>query len=120
MRNVPLLEATMQQIADHPELHNQRWFITQNECGTAGCYAGWAVMLSGFNKFSLNGAEVVIGGEHHNISAVAMDLLGLNIWEALTLFDARNTRAMLELMVKDLVNGDSLDGTDSYRQETYK
>ncbi|BCP41407.1 hypothetical protein MINTMi27_15000 [Mycobacterium intracellulare] len=62
MRNVALLEATMQHIKDHPELHEQSSVFLQSECGTAACFAGWACMLSGFQpawKSSYIGAEAM-------------------------------------------------------------
>lgn len=53
MANVELLKRTLQHIEDHPENWNQGLWITLPEerepgrCGTAYCFAGWTVMLSG-------------------------------------------------------------------------
>jgi hypothetical protein len=105
-RNVELLQRTMQYIKDHPERHKQSRFIT--ECGTAACYAGWAALLSGWS------VQRILSGPMYYEGA---ELLGLTHWEAETLFDSGNTVPMLELMVKDLVNGDKLRGIVDYEIE---
>lgn len=46
--NEPLLRETMAQIEAHPELWNQSVFFRDTDCGTVGCFAGWAVKLSGY------------------------------------------------------------------------
>lgn len=43
--------------------------------------------------------------------------LGVTPWEAETLFGAANTRPMLQLIVKDLVNGDDLRDAEDYQRE---
>lgn len=110
MRNVVLLESTMQQIVDHPELHDQRLYLSRSECGTTACFAGWACMLSGWTPSQLDWVS---------IPGLAARELGLDIPESALLFDPGNTRAMLQLMVKDLVNGDQLRSQDEYRDEAH-
>lgn len=106
-RNTALLERTMRHVTDHPEVHDQR--VWMNECGTAGCFAGWACLLSGWQvmPYTIDG-WVTDGDSEELVATVAARLLGLSEWEADMLFDPRNSRDVLALMVKDLVNGDSL------------
>jgi hypothetical protein len=123
-RNVELLEETMQYIKDHPELHRQGWWFTKQSCGTAACFAGWAVTLKGYMPVFDVGdwrAEVVaLPGDRREFDTpyLAQQLLGLTLNERETLFEASNTSEMLELMVKDLVNGDELMGSHHYRELT--
>lgn len=111
-RNVELLEKTIQHIEDYPEDHDQtRWFT---ECGTASCFAGWAWNLAGRNYDNFLA--------YTNLSLChfsAQSLLGLTTNEALILFYEFNTRDMLKLMVKDLVNGDDLRDREEYKREVW-
>lgn len=129
-RNVELLEQTMQVIKDTPELHRQGYWGTKTDCGTAMCFAGWAVTLEGWvfqfgdyestdpNERSLS-SFVVKGDDQigRHVPEVARALLGLENHEAETLFDAINTPEMLERMVKDLVNDEPLKDFTHYRYE---
>lgn len=45
--NADLAYRVLDHIDAHPESWNQTVWYRQNECGTAGCFAGWAVMLAG-------------------------------------------------------------------------
>lgn len=106
-RNVELLQQVMQHIKDRPEQHWQNIWV--NECGTEACFCGWAALLSGHEVDEL--------GTHNAgcMQDLGADLLGLEHKEADLLFRASNSREMLELMVKDLVNGDQLrDQLDYY------
>lgn len=118
-RNVELLEKTMQHILDHPEQHDQGEWARTTDCGTAACFAGWAAILT-FGPSVLG----YIGGfdlpAPYNLSCMSESagaLLGLTEPEYDTLFEANNTRDMLQLMVKDLVNGDELQSVEHYRDE---
>lgn len=106
-RNVELLQETMQHIIDHPEQHYQSQWVTE-PCGTAACFAGRAALRSGVS------IRTILSSDMWRLGA---ELLGISVLESLTLFNAGNTRAMLELMVKDLVNGDVLRSTDDYAWE---
>jgi len=117
--NVELLQQTMQFIDDHPEQHDQSSFGYQTECGTFACFAGWACMLSGevtwlmqpgFKGLRTREGRLkrVLTREGLPASAAAQELLGLDDHEAGILFGPHNTREALKLMVKDLVNGDTL------------
>jgi hypothetical protein len=120
-RNTELLERTMQQIMDHPELHAQyTWVGETTECGTAMCFAGWACVLHGYKvEARAQGTWIYDRNQTVPIPATARRLLGLTGMEASTLFDGNNTRPMLQAMVKDLVNGDALRDLDHY-QENYR
>lgn len=110
-RNIELLEKTMQHIKDDPTTWDQSTYW--NECGTPGCFAGWACHLAGYNR-----AQARMMGGDGNTSAFAAKLLGLNDCESFHLFNATNTLPELELMVKDLVNGDELRDPVEYWRET--
>lgn len=107
MPNVELLQRTMQYIKDHPDQHRQGMFI--DYCGTSACFAGWAGLFSGMTADEIRKAQMYQKGA---------ELLGIGAFDATTLFDADNTRPMLELMVKDLVNGDELRPPYHYARET--
>jgi hypothetical protein len=104
-RNVELLEATMQYILDHPEEWDQSTFI----CGTAACFAGRAALLSGWSIEEIHNAA-----DSCEMYSEGAKLLGLTYVEAHCLFRSENTVPALELMVKDLVNGDELQPRLSY------
>ena len=96
----------MQHIMDNPVGHHQGYWW----CGSSGCFAGWALFLSGrysyddlqdLVAFSFAGSASVFGNR-------AQELLGLTSDERRKLFHGWNSREMLQLMVKDLVNGDTL------------
>jgi hypothetical protein len=107
----------MQQIVDHPESHYQGWWYRENVCGTVACFAGWACLLSGLELRNVGSSFVrdTLAGDRPVLD-VATELLGLTPDEACALFDMRNNRHALELMVKDLVNGDEL--RDPYSLES--
>jgi hypothetical protein len=124
-RNTELLERTMQFLIDHPELHKQEHWISKNECGTVGCFFGWACLLSGrlFKELPVGSetchvwkADNSTEGQRVNVSDEAQRLLGLTHGEAYDLSRGTNTREMLQLMVKDLVNGDELHAPTYYRK----
>ena len=117
-RNVELLERTMRHILDHPERHDQAQWIAP--CGTAACFAGWSVLLSpNWEVFDYRGVWLARRvGEPEDVwapSEAAKVELGVTPDEAAILFDVVNTRPMLQLMVKDLVNGDDLREVEDYR-----
>lgn len=121
-RNIGLLQDTMQHIADNPKEHDQASFITRRftrrftnsgyVCGTAACFAGRAALLAGWTV-----EQIATAGNMH-LSGAA--LLGINVDEAFQLFDAFNTVPMLELMVKDLVNGEQLRPLSVYAWSSYR
>lgn len=115
-RNTELLEQTMRHIIDHPRTHDQTSYFTA--CATPSCFAGWAIFLAGYRMVD---SECLYpeglacrSGHLAPYGAHAAELLGLAGEEAKTLFCGGNTREMLALMVKDLVNGDELKEYGDY------
>jgi hypothetical protein len=101
----------MQFIKDNPENHRQEtWIGIRPVCGTVACFAGHAALLSGWSA-----AEVALMGD--DMWSAGASLLGLTSMEANTLFHPANTQPILELMVKDLVNGDRLRFYSEYQRE---
>lgn len=101
MRNIELLEETMQYIKDHPTQHDQRMYVYYGEgCGTTACFAGRAAMLSGWNVFQVEACDPDLD--------IGKYLLGLTWGESRALFYADNTVDELEVMVKELVAGNTI------------
>jgi hypothetical protein len=116
-RNKELIERTMQHIVDHPEAHDQRSWIS-NACGTSACFAGWALMLDGVHAEEVLSWSYQYTGRHHSrVKKEAGERLGLTPTEAFRLFRDKNTRDMLQLMVKDLLNGEELRFTHQYEED---
>lgn len=118
-RNVELLERVMTWIDDHPEQHNQaEWAKSGLDCGTAACFAGWSAILAfGLGVVHHGGFDLPAPYDLGCMSRSAGALLGLTEDECDTLFDATNSRDVLRLMVKDLVNGDVLRSVGEYECE---
>lgn len=97
--NRELLEKVMTQITDHPEDWDQMAYW--RGCGTPSCVAGWAEHFSGLTAYKAQERY----GTHHSAGAT---LLGISYREAYVFFDDHNTLPMLQLMAKDLLNGETL------------
>jgi len=69
--NAELAWRVLDHIDAHPEQWNQGQWIGEAECGTVGCFAGWAVMLSGGRRDPDSGLVVGLA-----------DLDGFDVWEA--------------------------------------
>jgi len=108
-RNTELLEKTMQFILDHPEQHDQSAW-----CGTPQCFAGWAATLTGWAKVAGWDVYVRRGDREERVSVVAAEELGLTEREANVLFNGGNDVSELQMMVKDLLNGDTLRSAQEY------
>lgn len=91
-------------VLDHIDARPETWEQATWDCGTAACFAGWAVRLSGGTAY---GSKVVAGppeliGEH--VEYAAYRVLGIcefhgpdaNDW----LFDPDNTREDLGRLVE--------------------
>jgi hypothetical protein len=128
MPNVELLKRTLQHIEDHPESWDQTAWVTPEDfrtddgCGTAYCFAGWAVELSGVTPTS--GASLPLaalstdvqerlnpwmiwgdGAEKRtNIESAAAALLDIDRWNGDDphLFDGNNTLNDLRRFVAEL------------------
>lgn len=110
MRNVALLQKTMQYIKDHPYAHDQWMIINPGpyyedcsafECGSTACFIGWAALLAGWTTRQVDACETPI-------RSIGVDILGLTRQEAGILFYGGNTVDDLELMVKELVDGNEI------------
>jgi hypothetical protein len=100
MRDTELLEQTMQYILDHPEEHNQMllsYHLTPG-CGTPSCFMGWAAALSEMNK--------QIFREYGGLRQWAENRFDISASDFQKVFAESNTVEDLQLMVKQLVNGD--------------
>jgi hypothetical protein len=87
--NASLLQRTMEQIEAHPQDWKQSVWIEKPEggvrCGTVGCFAGWAVALSG--------GEFWFGpnGEWNSAESVLLDSLPGDIRESLEVWAYRES-----------------------------
>lgn len=79
--NTQLAYAVLDHIDAHPEQWNQATWWKQTECGTAGCFAGWAVALTGgtlrFDQWGTVHAVDPDGGQGP-VSTAALAALGIN------------------------------------------
>lgn len=101
-RNVELLNQVMDFIEEHPENHEQSYIwhqgstpkmlervLRKTECGSTGCFAGWAV------HFGMPGREQIPIAR----LSIAEHLLGLTFMESVWMFDSRRTQAELRAFV---------------------
>lgn len=112
--NLMLLDAVIDQIHAHPELHNQLSYCRVGECVTAYCVAGWAVKLAYpeavflINSGSHGANYVRLYGETVHISNLAREVLGLTSFEADYLFHPHNQLEEIEAAVKEWHNNQRL------------
>jgi hypothetical protein len=107
--NVDLLEATMVHVETHPEAHSQLTWGKRTPCGTALCYAGHALELSG-RVSAWKWMPLDNGSEEESLALVKLDgevdwlnpdeaadrVLGVNGWlRAYALPGWRNLRVSL-------------------------
>jgi hypothetical protein len=118
MPNAELAYRVLDQIDAHPERWDQkRWW-----CGTSGCFAGWAVVLSDGEDAMMNGSYVRVGDRKVHTQIRAFELLGISddsadqdIAPALSyyaelsetddspsLFHMWNSRADLQILVENI------------------
>lgn len=114
MVNSSLLDNTIHHIRCNPELHNQMFFYEVSDFGMTACFAGRALLLAGYKPVMTHyprgcKAEDPHTGAFVKVCETARDVLGLDDQWAVNLFRPDNTREMLELKVKDLLNGSPLD-----------
>lgn len=114
MPNIEMLEATMAAIKDNPEMHLQKMWATQTDCGTAYCFAGMACHLAGweplFQVLELDNTTAAFtkDGRVGVAQILATELLDLDPLEAAVLFMASNSVKKLESLVKSLANGEDI------------
>lgn len=114
MINATLLEETATHIRSFPELHSQSYFFEQTEFGIAACFAGRALLLSGYTpEFNLpNIGNVAWHPRTCELVPAwgeARTVLGLSMEQAHNLFTPINNSRMIDRKVKDLLNGSPLD-----------
>ncbi len=115
--NAELAYKVLDHIDTNPETWRQKVWAGKSECGTAACFAGWAVMLSGHTVEIAEdgGYESIDGNRDITIAGVAAEELRIDglvspcrenhdscTWsETYTdrLFDASNTREELGELV---------------------
>ncbi len=117
--NVPLLRKTMEHIEAHPEEWDQRhWAIQKEECGTAFCFAGTAIQLSGEKRWQWDWHPICNEATLHDtvqdcqvsIAETARKLLGLRAHQASDLFEANNTLPELRRQVTRLIAEEETTG----------
>lgn len=123
--NTELLNRTNDLVQDHPELHDQSQWSTGSfipswqlvteadlvadpaahaECGSTGCFAGWAAVLGGWHQLRGNCYTLVVDetGTVRDMRSAAIEALGIGERQAEALFCAYNSRATIDEMVADL------------------
>jgi len=112
--NVPLLRKVMEHIENHPDEHNQKMWAIRNECGTAYCFAGHTVIMSGWRVlFEPYGNGNLWAGACKNpetgarvtISKAAAGLLGISPELARMLFNETNSADFLRFLVDEIIEG---------------
>lgn len=80
--NIDLLQKVKAAILAEPEHFDMSWWTQENDCGTAGCIAGWAVALAGGKSLGLVHARRLAG----HIAQEARDSLQISQEESNKLF----------------------------------
>jgi hypothetical protein len=121
MANTERLQGTLEFLKNHPDQHVQAAWLEgrAGECGTVGCYAGWATALYGPEEGWSQGEKDDLwfhddGRPGAHVSILAEELLDLTEDEGAVLFAGGNDRNDLETMISDLVAG-QLHSLDYYR-----
>lgn len=95
--NTTLLRNTLEYIIDNPDKHDQSawWYEhpSPGVCSTVGCFAGWAVALTGYKVNTSYHCPVIDFGVASRVTLpdMAARLLGLSEQYRNALFDANNT-----------------------------
>lgn len=105
--NVALANKVMEYIEANPEEYDPTRWAIRNSCGTACCFAGRTVMMTGWELIfgrhgdddELTAAWCSQDGEVRFINEVATEELGLTEGEADELFDAGNSCEKLRSLV---------------------
>lgn len=96
--NATLAYKVLDHIGANPQQHNQALWFHKTECGTAGCFAGWSLALSGAQmEYRSDGFLDAANGNPY-IKDEALKVLRISSADAPTaddpyrhLFDADNT-----------------------------
>lgn len=98
-------------VLDHIDADPKNWNQNEWQCGTAACFAGWAVRLSGGTMINVNDSVVVESGLPEllgeSVDRAAETLLGMPVGRYMEtddehLFDPGNTRADLGRIVAEI------------------
>lgn len=116
--NAELAYLVLDHIDAHPEQWDQaRWWRTSPTCGTAGCFAGWTVQLSGghvgragiFNLTVVKSGLGELDGKYVPVAAAALLGLPMDVTEDedeaagnLPLFNESNDRDDLGRLVAEI------------------
>lgn len=118
MLNRELAAKVRDQIADHPETHNQAWWMLRTKewvsdawvCHTRACAAGWAVLLGDPTATpAFRGCEsasvILPDGTGRGYSEYAAELLGIDREMRLYLFDENRTVDEVLDVLNTIVDG---------------
>jgi len=117
MANSELLRSTMAYIESHVHEWDQFAWAHRGDCGTAMCFAGWAVTLAGaevdFTRFGDESSTSTItpasqrelGLRSSYIDEAARELLDLSLDQSEELFCASNSMERLRMLVDELAAG---------------
>ncbi len=105
--NAELAYRVLDHIDANPDSWDQGLWLKRTDCGTAGCFAGWACMLAGDEpsfRFidSLRTDFVEVDGDRVYVEDRAADRLGITPELADALFHPANTREVLGDMVAEI------------------
>lgn len=113
MTNTDLLKRTLAHIEANPSEWQQSSWAARTDCGTAYCFAGWAVKLSkpdAVPYFESNESDVTFlarsEGDVFDIEDLAIDLLDIECDEADQLFAPSNSLDDLRRLVGELTDPD--------------
>lgn len=103
--NAELAYRVLDHIEAHPEQHHQGSWWRASYCGSSGCYAGWAVHLSGETPgrdlfvgdvfLSERAAQLLGFEDERDMNQAAFEALGQPTEEEFELFSGANSRADL-------------------------
>lgn len=103
--NVDLLRRVLEHITKDPGNWDQSVWWKDNECGTTGCLAGWAVRLQYPDAVMPHAEPSVAGAPPRHVQEIARDELGLKPVEAIRLFNGGNDLRDLWTLAAEFTNG---------------
>lgn len=126
MANVELIQKVLDHITAHPDEWNQASWAVKRECGTAYCFAGHVVQMTGYEiawdgdydrafHVKVKGLPVGLYSYANTISYVARRELGLTDVESITLFDSDNTLSDLWKWANYITKG-AIEIPDVYKE----
>jgi hypothetical protein len=107
-----LFEAILTKIKSEPESHDQSVYLRKAECGTAGCVAGWAVLLAYpdakplWDSAGATARVFVPGMGERPVEVTAEDLLLLDFDQSDWLFNPNNTIEDIERIGAEIYGGE--------------